>query len=207
MNFQNLINKIGELDKPVTQLKEQAEFKFSSDMDLNAVKKLSGLTESEVAECGMSPMGGLMGGSTTPPVTMNVSINASGTDSIRDLMDLLKGADGEGDAVSGPIGVVSVSGDDHEEPDADNFGGSSDDDADNLDREIDDIEVDEISDPANAPDERYGSMADAAPKGNDLSSHGGNEAEKVNGGGNPYDQVSEGLMAQLQNLYTEIKNR
>jgi hypothetical protein len=25
-----------------TQLKEQAEFKFSNDMDLNAVKKLSG---------------------------------------------------------------------------------------------------------------------------------------------------------------------
>jgi hypothetical protein len=204
MNFQNLINKIGELDKPITQLKEQAEFKFSSDMDLNAVKKLSGLNESEVAECGMSPMGGLMGGASTPPVTMNVSMNASGTESIRDLMDLLKGADGAGDAVSGPVGVVSVSGDDH---DTDDFDRSNDDDADDLDREIDEIEVAEISDPANAPDERYGKMADAAPNGNDLNSHGGNEAEKVNGGGNPYAQVSEGLMAQLQNLYTEIKNR
>jgi len=204
MNFQNLINKIGELDQPVTQLKEQAEFKFSSDMDLNAVKKLSGLNESEVAECGMSPMGGMMGGHSSPPVTMNVSMNASGTESIRDLMDLLKGADGEDRAVSGPVGIVSVSGGDR---DTDDFDRSSDDGADDLDREIDDIKVAELSDPANAPDERYGTIADAAPKGNDLHSHGGNEAEKVNGGGNPYDRVAEGLMTQLQNLYTEIKNR
>lgn len=202
MNFQNLINKIGELDKPVTQLTEQADFKFSSEMDLNAVKKLSGLNESEVAECG-GMMGGMMGSPSTPPVTMNVSINASGTENIRDLMDLLQGVDGgDGDAVAGPVGVVSVSGD-SDGPD-DKFGN---DDADDLDREIDSIEVDEISDPANAPDEQYGSVADVTPTGNDLSSHGDNEAEKVNGGGNPYNQVSEGLMAQLQNLYTEIKNR
>lgn len=202
MNFQNLINRIGELDKPVTQLTEQADFKFSNDMDLNAVKKLSGLSESEVAECG-GMMGGMMGSPSTPPVTMNVSINASGTENIRDLMDLLQGVDGgDGDAVAGPVGVVSVSGD--SDGPSDKFG---DDDADDLDREIDNIEVDEISDPANAPDEQYGSVSDVTPKGNDLNSHGGNEAEKVNGGGNPYDQVSEGLMAQLQNLYTEIKSR
>ena len=202
MNFQNLINKIGELDKPVTQLTEQADFKFSNDMDLNAVKKLSGLSESEVAECG-GMMGGMMGSPSTPPVTMNVSINASGTENIRDLMDLLQGVDGgDGDAVAGPVGVVSVSGD--SDGPSDKFG---DDDADDLDREMDKIEVDEISDPANAPDEQYGSVSDVTAKGNDLNSHGGNEAEKVNGGGNPYDQVSEGLMAQLQNLYTEIKSR
>ena len=193
MNFQNLISKIGALDAPVTQLKEQAEFKFSNDMDLNAVKKLSGLSESEVAECGMSPMGSMGGMSSPPPVTMNVSINASGTENIRDLMDLLKGVDGEeGDAVSGPMGMISVSGNDGR-----------------MDRAAGDleIEVDEIVDHANSPDEQYGTVADVTAKGNDLNSKGGNEAEKVNGGGNPYDQVSEGLMAQLQNLYTEVKNR
>jgi hypothetical protein len=62
-------------------------------------------------------------------------------------------------------------------------------------------------DHANSPDEQYGTVADVTAKGNDLNSKGGNEAEKVNGGGNPYDQVAEGLMAQLQNLYTEVKNR
>lgn len=203
MNFQNLINRIGDLDKPVTQLREQADFKFSTDMDLNAFKKLSGLSESEVAECGgMSPMG-MMSSPSTPPVTMNVSINASGTENIRDLMDLLQGVDGgDKDAVAGPVGVISVSGD--SDGPNDKFGN---DDADDLDREMDNIEVDEISDPANAPDEQYGSVSDVTAKGNDLNSHGGNEAEKVNGGGNPYDQVSEGLMAQLQNLYTEIKSR
>jgi hypothetical protein len=193
MNFQNLISKIGALDAPVTQLKEQAEFKFSNDMDLNAVKKLSGLSESDVAECGIGPMGSMGGMSSPPPVTMNVSINASGTENIRDLMDLLKGADGEeGDAVSGPMGMISVSGNDG-----------------HMDRAAGDleIEVDEIVDHANSPDEQYGTVADVTAKGNDLNSKGGNEAEKVNGGGNPYDQVSEGLMAQLQNLYTEVKNR
>jgi len=193
MNFQNLISKIGALDAPVTQLKEQAEFKFSNDMDLNAVKKLSGLSESEVAECGMGPIGSMGGMSSPPPVTMNVSINASGTENIRDLMDLLKGVDGEeGDAVSGPMGMISVSGNDGR-----------------MDRAAGDleIEVDEIVDHANSPDEQYGTVADVTAKGNDLNSKGGNEAEKVNGGGNPYDQVSEGLMAQLQNLYTEVKNR
>lgn len=193
MNFQNLISKIGALDAPVTQLKEQAEFKFSNDMDLNAVKKLSGLSESEVAECGMGPMGSMGGMSSPPPVTMNVSINASGTENIRDLMDLLKGVDGEeGDAVSGPMGMISVSGNDGR-----------------MDRAAGDleIEVDEIVDHANSPDEQYGTVADVTAKGNDLNSKGGNEAEKVNGGGNPYNQVSEGLMAQLQNLYTEVKNR
>jgi len=198
MNFQNLINRIGELDKPVTQLKEQAEFKFSNDMDLNAVKKLSGLSESEVAECGMSPMS-MIGGASTPPVTMNVSLNASGTENIRDLMDLLKGADGESNAVAGPVGVISVSGGGHAEPDDDNFGGPSDDDADNLE-----LEVDEVL--ANSPDEQYGTVSDITDAGS-KDGFGDNEAEKVNGGGNPYDQVSEGLMAQLQNLYTEVKNR
>ena len=198
MNFQNLINKIGKLDQPVTQLKEQAEFKFSNDMDLNAVKKLSGLKESEIAECGMGPMG-IMGSPSTPPVTMNVSLNASGTENIRDLMNLLKGADGEGNAVAGPVGVISVSGNDHVEPDADNFGGPSDDDADNLE-----LEVDEVL--ANSPNEQYGSVSDMTDAGSN-DGLGDNEAKKVNGGGNPYDQVSEGLMAQLQNLYTEIKNR
>jgi hypothetical protein len=194
MNFQNLISKIGALDTPVTQLKEQAEFKFSNDMDLNAVKKLSGLSESEVAECGMGPMGSMGGMSSPPPVTMNVSINASGTENIRDLMDLLKGADGgEDGAVSGPMGMISVGGDNDRR----------------MDRAAGDleIEVDEIVDHANSPDEQYGTVADVTAKGNDLNSKGGNEAEKVNGGGNPYDQVAEGLMAQLQNLYTEVKNR
>lgn len=197
MNFQNLINRIGELDKTVTPLKEQTDFKFSTDMDLNAFKKLSGLDESAVDEgCGMSPMG-MMPSPSSPPVTMNVSMNASGAESIRDLMDLLTKADDDA-AVAGPAGVVSVLSDPKKSNDR--FG----DDSDDLGREMETIEVDEI---ANAPDEQYGSVSDVTAKGNDLNSHGGNEVKKVNGGGNPYDQVSEGLMAQLQNLYTEIKSR
>jgi len=44
-------------------------------------------------------------------------------------------------------------------------------------------------------------------KGNDLHSHGGNEAPKVNGGGNPYTVTSESLKSQLHNLYQEVRNR
>lgn len=45
------------------------------------------------------------------------------------------------------------------------------------------------------------------PTGDDLHSKGA-EAEKVNGGGNPMQPgVSEGLLAQLNNLYQEVKLR
>ena len=102
MNFHNLLNKIDQYDKPVTQLKEVKTNAPLKELDLKSIKKLSGLNEN----CGMPPM---MGGMPpAPPVTMNVSVNASGTENIRDLLDLLKGGDmmGGDDAVSGPVGAV-----------------------------------------------------------------------------------------------------
>jgi len=97
MNFHNLLNKIDQYDKPVTQLKEVKTNAPLKELDLKSIKTLSGLNES----CGMPPMMGGMPPS--PPVTMNVSVNASGTENIRDLLDLLKGGDmmGGDDAVSG----------------------------------------------------------------------------------------------------------
>ena len=104
MNFQELIGKINEFDKPIQILKEEKVATLvKSDFDLNAVKKLSGLSEDQVAECGM-PMPGPMGSPNNDPVTLNVSMNARGTDSIRDLLDILKGnmhGDGD-DSVEGP---------------------------------------------------------------------------------------------------------
>ena len=186
MNFHNLLNKIDQYDKPVTQLKEVKTNAPLKELDLKSIKTLSGLNES----CGMPPMMGGMPPS--PPVTMNVSVNASGTENIRDLLDLLKGGDMMGDkddAVSGPVGaVLSIGG----EEDGKMFG--------------DEEEV-EIEEYANSPEEEYAGDEVTKMKGNDLHSHGGNEAPKVNGGGNPYAVTAEGLKSQLHNLYQEVRSR
>jgi hypothetical protein len=65
----------------------------------------------------------------------------------------------------------------------------------------------EIEEYANSPEEEYAGDEVTKMKGNDLHSHGGNEAPKVNGGGNPYTVTSESLKSQLHNLYQEVRNR
>ena len=98
MNFEKLLSTITEIDKPITQLREVNEHKLTTtDQDMKAIKQFAGLTESAVGECGM-PMGGMSRPPETP-VTMNVSVNATGTENIRDLLDILKGADLNGGTV------------------------------------------------------------------------------------------------------------
>ena len=112
-------------------------------------------------------------------VSMNVSLNASGSGGIKDLMGILKGIEqGHTDT-------------DHPSHDTDSgkdviIGG-------------DDFPFDEEF--ANAPEEAYAPVDAVIPSGDDL--HGqGSEAPKVNGGGNP---MQETLMNQLSRLYTEVK--
>jgi hypothetical protein len=213
MNFHNLLTKIDQYDKPVTQLKEVKTNAPLKELDLKSIKKLSGLNESAVAECGMPPMMGGMPPS--PPVTMNVSVNASGTENIRDLLDLLKGGDmmgGEDDTVAGPIGtVLSIGGE--EEPGEEEspldmlaHGEEEHGEEEHGDMFGDEEEV-EMEEYANSPEEEYAGDEVTKMKGNDLHSHGGNEAPKVNGGGNPYTVTSESLKSQLHNLYQEVRNR
>ena len=209
MNFQNLLNKIDQYNKPITQLKEVKTNAPLTELDLKSIKKLSGLNEN----CGMPPMMGGMPSS--PPVTMNVSVNASGTDNIRDLLDLLKGGDMMGDkddAVSGPVGaVLSIGGEEEpgeEDSPLDMLAHGDEDDRGEQDGEMfgDEEEV-EMEEYANSPEEAYAGDEVTKMKGNDLHSHGGNEAPKVNGGGNPYTVTSESLKSQLHNLYLEVRNR
>jgi hypothetical protein len=212
MNFHNILSKIDQDDKPVTQLREVKLNAPLKELDLKSIKKLSGLNESAVAECGMPPMMGGMPSS--PPVTMNVSVNASGTENIRDLLDLLKGGDmmGGDDAVSGPIGtVLSIGGE--EEPGEEEspldmlaHGDEEHGEEEHGDMFGDEEEV-EMEEYANSPEEEYAGDEVTKMKGNDLHSHGGNEAPKVNGGGNPYTVTSESLKSQLHNLYQEVRNR
>ena len=187
MNFQQLIGRIGDLDKPVQHLKEEKiATVVKSELDLNAVKKLSGLSESTVEECGMGP--GPMGAPMPPrdePVTMNVTMNARGGESIRDLLDILKGKGTEdgGDALQGPKGVVIGT------------GGPGD------------IDIDEKYE--NEPEPEVMPVSDVIPTGDDMHSKG-DEAEKVNGGGNPWaarEFDESAFKQQLKNLYQEVKNR
>jgi hypothetical protein len=206
MNFHNILNKIDQYDKPVTQLKEVKSNAPLKELDIKSIKKLSGLNESAVAECGMPPMMGGMPSS--PPVTMNVSVNASGTENIRDLLDLLKGGDmmdGGDDAVSGPVGAV-LSIDSEEESPLDMLTRDDDERSKEVGEVLGDEEV-EMEEYANSPEEEYAGDEVTKMKGNDLHSHGGNEAPKVNGGGNPYTVTAEGLKSQLHNLYQEVRNR
>jgi hypothetical protein len=215
MNFHNILSKIDQYDKPVTQLKEVKSNAPLKELDIKSIKKLSGLNESAVAECGMPPMMGGMPSS--PPVTMNVSVNASGTENIRDLLDLLKGGDmmGGDDAVSGPVGaVLSVDSEEENPMDMlardDDERGEEDDDMIKFGNEK---EVEEEADgggfdrASTTPDPQTAPLGAAFPKGNDIHSKGGNEVPKVNGGGNPYTVTAEGLKSQLHNLYQEVRSR
>ncbi len=107
-------------------------------------------------------------------VSMNVSLNASGSGGIKDLMSILKGIE-DGHEVPHDQGKdVIIGGDDFP-----------------FDEEF-----------ANAPTELYAGPEAVTPTGDDL--HGqGQEAPKVNGGGNP--MALESLKAQLSQLYNEVK--
>lgn len=157
MNFHDIYKKIASLDTPV---KEGME------------------------ECGMDMM------PPSPPkqqdnVTMNVSMNGSGTGGIRDLMAILKNIEDGADEKEVDILLTPDAGHDHghEEP---VFG--------DMEEEY-----------ANSPDPATAGIDAVTATGNDMHSKGA-EAEKVNGGGNPFN-VDEGLLSHLANLYQEVKSR
>lgn len=133
--------------------------------------------------CGDMPIS-VMSSPTTPKqsdsVTMNVSMNGSGAGGIRDLMGILKNI--EGNSGSEPI--------DHEEP----IMG-------------DDYSADGgFRSATSEPNEVTLDIDSVIPTGDDLHSHGGNEVEKVNGGGNPYTNISETLVQRLADHYNSIKD-
>jgi len=125
-----------------------------------------------------------MGMPQNDPVTLNVSMNARGSDSIRDLLNILKGnMEKDGDAKAGPKGMIIGT------------DGASE------------IDLDEKF--ANEPEEEVMPVADVIPTGDDLASKGA-EAEKVNGGGNPWaarEFDESAFKQQLKNLYQEVKSR
>jgi hypothetical protein len=155
MNFQELLQRMSQLDQPV------------SEESLDTVE-----------ECGdmMPPMSSMSSMPSIPPkqqdnVNMNVNLSASGSGGIKDLMDILRNIDEKDDAVSMPIAIKSMG------------------------RSLED-------DYANEPDEVYGNINSVTGTGDDLHSKG-QEAPKVNGGGNPL--ALETLKQKLQAQYNQIK--
>jgi len=138
------------------------------------------LTGAAIDECGDMPMPGSMAHSDPKQqdnVTMNVSMNGSGAGGIRDLMDILRNLD-DGPGQQEPEEIELA------------FG-----------------ETVPGEDATTEPSPEVFPLAAAIPTGNDISSHGDNEVNKVNGGGNPYSNVSETLVSRLSEMYNEIKNQ
>ena len=154
-------------------------------MDFKSLyQKISAIEEgTSIEECGgMMPMAAQ---GQSDSVNMNVSLNASGGGGIRELMNVLKNIDDVAEPQHG-------AGDNHEDP---LFGDSFEEEFGNSMAGHDG--------PTTAP------VSAVLPTGDDLASKG-IEAKKVNGGGNPLARKSpmeESIADQLQNLYTEIKNR
>jgi hypothetical protein len=192
MDFKKLLSKITDMDKPTQVLTESVQ---------------------PIEECGIMPtLGGMgmMGGAGHPPITMNVSMNASGPEGIRELLNVLKGNgdDAPDDAISSPAGaIVAVSGPEHDmghdDIEHDDMGhddmGHDKGDADELELELDEY--------ANSPDEEYAPISAAIPSGNDLNKPK-RTFPKVAGGDNPMNTpMHETLKYKLKNLYTEVKGR
>jgi len=152
-------------------------------MNFNQIfNRIKQIDEGTVNECGDMPMMGAMMGSDAPrqqdSVTMNVSMNGSGAGGIRDLMALLKNIEqGEEHDADALLGVVA-------EPEVN-------------------VELDDSY--ANEPAEVTQGVEAVTQTGDDMHSKG-DEAEKVNGGGNPMG-LDEALVTRLQNHYSEIKLR
>jgi hypothetical protein len=185
-----------------------------SDLDQN--KQILKESNQPVEECGIMPsISGMsmMGGNNHPPITMNVSMNATGPEGIRNLLNVLKGNgdDAPGGAMSSPAGaIVAVSEPKH---DMDRDMDDMDRDMGDMDRDMghdhgdaDEIEL-EIDEYANSPDEEYAGMAAAVPSGDDLNKPKRSFKHNYRGGDNPMNMQFESLKYKLKNLYTEVKGR
>jgi hypothetical protein len=187
MNFNELFQKMRELDQPVGEELKGGQKKLDVDKDgdieADDLKDLRDkkVDEELVDECGMGPMTSPQGQQDN--VNMSVNMSGSGSGGIRDLLDILKNID-----------------DNNGSPDGDDLG----DLIGNMDKEPiigSKMAVDEF---ANEPDEMYADTSAVTPTGDDLHSKGG-EAPPVNGGGNP--MTMESLISRLSDLYQDVKSR
>jgi hypothetical protein len=197
MNFNELMQRMRDLDAPVSEeLKGgQKELDTDKDGDIEAddLKDLRDkkVDEDLVDECGMGPMPGMSSGQ-QDNVNMSINMNGAGPGGIRDLLDILRNIEqGSDDPDSGELGDL--------------IGAMGDEPRGKVAVIDSDMEM-PVGEFANSPDEMYGTVGDVTPTGDDMHSKGA-EAPKVNGGGNPFGVNEEELIARLGSLYETIKNR
>lgn len=222
MNFQELLAKMQQLDQPASTVEQ---------------------VTSEMGCGGMPPS---MPAANEPPVappSMSINLNAQGMDNIEDLMKLVTKVNPDmdkpnlpplpsmGDMPSiasikpamPPLKMLPDLGDepegDHPEPDADNFGGPSDNDADNkidvIQKSMGDMDGDGDKDSADGKEkkdekEAFGNTPiggsepevkglDAAiPDGDDLNKPKKSYSDKPYRGDNPMSTESTDLRAQIR---------
>jgi hypothetical protein len=187
MNFNELFQKMRELDQPVGEELKGGQKKLDVDKDgdieADDLKDLRDkkVDEELVDECGMGPMSSPQ--DQQDNVNMSINMSGSGSGGIRDLLDILRNIESGSDEM-GSDDLGKLIGNMDKEP---IIGGK--------------VAVDEF---ANEPDEMYSPPSSVTPTGDDLHSKGG-EAPKVNGGGNP--MTMESLISRLGDLYQDVKSR
>ena len=193
MNFNELFQKMRELDRPVGEELKGGQKKLDVDKDgdiegddLADLRAKKEVDEDVVDECGMSPMSTSQ--SQQDNVNMSINMSGSGSGGIRDLMNILRDLDGNSDGgMDDEMGVI-----------IDKMSGDSG-------KEMPLVGMDEVAvEYANEPDEMYAPPSAVTPTGDDLHSKGA-EAPKVNGGGNP--MTMESLISRLGDLYQDVKSR
>ena len=153
-----------------------------------------------IEECGMTEMPAMAAPAPEMdqgnPVTMSVSLNASGKDHVADLLDMMKNA---GMQAAEPVSAKMLS----PRMDMERLSGIMDEPGFD-DKELplpkgDEEEIETDEDYANAPDEEYGDIEDVTASGDDL--HKSKKSYKAAAGGdNPMnfeEEIKSRLMAAL----------
>ena len=118
MNFNELFQKMRELDAPVAEELKGGQKKLDVDKDgdieADDLKDLRDkkVDEEVVDECGMGPMSGMSQGQ-QDNVNMSINMNGAGPGGIRDLLDILRNIEqGSDDPDSGELGdLIGAMGD------------------------------------------------------------------------------------------------
>lgn len=193
-NFSDLYKKIQAIDESVVEPKDELSGGAGASDECGSMpsKGMSEplIGEDPVEECGMDMMPRPMSApKQSDSVTMNVSMNGSGSGGIKDLMQILRNIESGSEPTNPhPVDARALFGDESvsEEQQAAHDG--------------------KFGDATTRPNEVTLDIDSVVPTGNDMHSKGG-EAEKVNGGGNPYNSLDESLKFKLFNMYNEIKGQ
>jgi hypothetical protein len=208
MDFKELMARMAELDQPV-QESDKAAKDYDGDGEVEsgkdeymgskdkAIKQAMGKkdesldhlvdeVQQEMDECGMSPMSMPSMNKQQDNVSMNISMNGSGSGGIRDLMDILRNLEKDG------------------------FDDSHDDHDDGLDLKIGSPALMMKKEPvlgdeyANSPDVQMGQGNFPQDTGNDLH-HPKGSYPAVAGGDNP--MALENIVSRLDRLYKEVREK